>query len=79
VDRHGDPLRDHHRPHGQTDLRFVHVGLVPEFECFEIFQKSWDFYVGHSLRKLITTGAGQPNEVADDADVIGARMDAVAA
>jgi uncharacterized protein YndB with AHSA1/START domain len=64
------------RSDGKTELRFTHVGLVPEFECYEICHKSWDFYVGHSLRKLITTGTGQPNEVADDVEVIGARMDA---
>lgn len=66
------------RPDGKTELRFTHVGLVPEFECYEICHKSWDFYVGHSLRKLVTTGTGIPNEIADDVDAIGARMDAVA-
>ena len=63
-------------PGGTTSLRFTHVGLVPEFECFEICHRSWDFYVGHSLRSLITTGRGHPNEPADDVEAVGARIDA---
>ncbi|MFC0626317.1 SRPBCC family protein [Kribbella deserti] len=63
---------------GRTELRFTHVGLLPEFECYDICHKSWTFYVGHSLRKLITTGTGLPNEIADDVEVIGARMESVA-
>ena len=63
-------------PGGATTLRFTHVGLVPEFECYEICHRSWDFYVGHSLRQLITTGRGQPNERTDDVQAVGARIDA---
>ena len=66
-------------PQGTTTLRFTHVGLGPALECFEICHKSWDFYVGHSLRRLITTGTGIPNLVTDDVDAIGARMDAALA
>jgi uncharacterized protein YndB with AHSA1/START domain len=63
-------------PGGKTVLRFTHVGLVPEFECFEICHRSWDFYVGHSLRRLIVTGRGLPNEREDDVVAVGARIDA---
>ncbi|OXM45754.1 hypothetical protein CFP71_38230 [Amycolatopsis thailandensis] len=35
--------------------------LVPEYECFDVCHKAWTFYVGTSLRDLITTGEGQPN------------------
>jgi hypothetical protein len=42
-----------------TELRFTHVGLVPEFECFEDCSTAWGFYVNGSLRSLITTGKGQ--------------------
>ena len=62
-----------------TELRFTHVGLVPEFECYEVCHKSWGFYVGHSLHQLIKSGVGLPNEISDDVGVIGARMDAVGA
>ena len=44
----------------KTELRFTHVGLVPEFECFEACSRGWSFYVGESLRRLIATGQGKP-------------------
>lgn len=44
-----------------TELRFTHLGLVPEYECFAVCSKSWGFYIGVSLRELITTGVGRPN------------------
>ena len=50
---------------GQTELRFTHVGLVPEYECFENCSSAWGFYVNGSLRNLITTGSGQPNKKDD--------------
>jgi hypothetical protein len=46
----------------QTEVRFTHRGLVPEFECFNDCSNAWGFYVQESLRNLITTGKGQPNE-----------------
>jgi hypothetical protein len=44
----------------RTELRFTHMGLVPECECFEACSKGWGFYVGESLSRLITTGNGKP-------------------
>ena len=46
---------------GQTEVRFTHVGLVPEYECFDVCSSSWDFYLSTSLRALIRTGHGLPN------------------
>ena len=46
---------------GKTALDFTHVGLVPEYECYDVCRKSWNFYVDVSLRNLITTGTGRPN------------------
>jgi hypothetical protein len=43
---------------GQTELRFSHLGLVPEFECFDSCSNAWGFYINGSLRRLITTGEG---------------------
>jgi uncharacterized protein YndB with AHSA1/START domain len=43
---------------GQTELHFSHLGLVPEFECFESCSSAWGFYINGSLRRLITTGEG---------------------
>lgn len=45
----------------RTQLRFTHIGLVPEYECFEICQDAWTNYIQSSLYNLITTGKGLPN------------------
>jgi hypothetical protein len=44
-----------------TQIRFTHVGLVPEYECFEVCSNAWGTYIGGSLKSLITTGKGHPN------------------
>jgi hypothetical protein len=45
----------------KTQIRFTHLGLVPEYECYDICQNAWTNYIHNSLRNLITTGKGQPN------------------
>lgn len=45
----------------QTQLQFTQVGLVPEYECYDICQGAWTTYVQKSLYSLITTGTGHPN------------------
>ncbi|MGD0381592.1 MAG: SRPBCC domain-containing protein [Acidimicrobiales bacterium] len=45
----------------QTEVKFTHLGLVPDFECFDKCSSAWSFYVNNSLRRLITTGRGEPN------------------
>lgn len=45
----------------KTQLQFTQVGLVPDYECYEICHKAWGNYVRNSLFKLITTGKGEPN------------------
>ncbi len=49
------------RKGGRTELRFTHVGLVPGFECYGDCSGAWGFYINESLRRLITTGKGEPN------------------
>jgi hypothetical protein len=44
-----------------TAVRFTHVGLLREHECFDVCANAWGGYIGGSLKKLITTGAGTPN------------------
>jgi hypothetical protein len=46
----------------KTQLRFTHLGLVPEIECFGDCSNAWGFYVRSSLLSLITTGKGQPTQ-----------------
>jgi uncharacterized protein YndB with AHSA1/START domain len=50
------------RKDGATELRFVHDGLVPSYECFDVCRNAWTFYVGSSLRSLAATGEGQPSD-----------------
>jgi hypothetical protein len=45
----------------KTQLQFTQVGLVPEYECYDICQNAWITYIQKSLYSLITTGKGQPN------------------
>ena len=45
----------------KTQIHFTHLGLVPEYECYEICQGAWSTYIQKSLYGLITTGKGQPN------------------
>jgi hypothetical protein len=49
------------RKAGKTELRFSHVGLVPEYECYDVCSNAWGFFVNGSLKSLITTGTGKPN------------------
>jgi hypothetical protein len=56
------------RKGSKTELRFTHVGLVPEHECFDTCSNAWGFYVNDSLRRLITTGRGEPNERSESLD-----------
>ena len=44
-----------------TEVRFTHKGLVPDYECYDVCNKAWSYYVGTSLFNLITTGKGGPN------------------
>jgi uncharacterized protein YndB with AHSA1/START domain len=45
----------------KTELRFTHVGLVPAIECYKGCSGAWGFYINDSLRRLVTTGKGEPN------------------
>ena len=46
----------------KTELRFTHIGLVPAIQCYGDCSGAWGFYVNDSLRSLLTTGKGQPNQ-----------------
>src|ERR1035438_7515394 len=45
----------------QTKIRFSHLGLVPEYECYDVCSIAWGTYINGSLKSLITMGKGQPN------------------
>jgi hypothetical protein len=46
----------------QTEVRFAHVGLTTEYQCFETCSNAWTSLMHGSLPSLIETGAGQPYE-----------------
>ena len=52
----------------KTQLQFTQEGLVPIYECYEVCHDAWSNYIKNSLRSLITTGKGQPNPKAKDAE-----------
>ncbi|MBS1529402.1 MAG: SRPBCC domain-containing protein [Bacteroidetes bacterium] len=45
----------------RTEVKFIHHGLVAEYECFNVCFEAWTNYIQHSLRNLIETGKGEPN------------------
>jgi hypothetical protein len=44
----------------KTEIRFTHVGLVAAQECYDACSSAWSSIVGSSLKRLITTGTGEP-------------------
>jgi hypothetical protein len=46
----------------KTEVRFTHMGLVPDHECYDACSTAWGSYINGSLRSLIATGKGQPNK-----------------
>ena len=47
-----------------AQLTFTHAGLTPQLECSDQCEKGWDYFLGESLFKLITEGAGLPDSTA---------------
>jgi len=43
----------------KTEVRFTHVGLVPNHECYGACSNAWGLLISGSLRSLIATGKGQ--------------------
>jgi len=56
-----DIVFDIRRRGDKTEVKVTHVGLTPEYECYEICVDGWGTYFNGSLRDLIATGKGQPN------------------
>jgi hypothetical protein len=61
----------------KTQVRFTHLGLVPEHECFDTCSSGWTYYIRESLFRLITTGKGQPNSTGNPMTVEEERIKSV--
>ena len=46
----------------RTKLDITHLGLVPDFQCYDGCSKGWTYYLKNSLLLLITTGKGKPDQ-----------------
>jgi hypothetical protein len=45
----------------KTEIRFTHVGLVPQFECYDKCSNAWGSLINGNLQQLITSGKNQPD------------------
>ena len=45
----------------KRELKFTQIGLVPEYECYDICENAWNTYIQESLYNLITIGKGKTN------------------
>ena len=45
----------------KTQIRFTHVGLVPDIECYHDCSNAWSSYINNSLRSFITKANVQTN------------------
>jgi hypothetical protein len=46
----------------KTEIHFTHEGLVPTYECYSVCSDAWGTYIRGSLKSLIATGKGSPNQ-----------------
>ncbi|MEX0754918.1 MAG: SRPBCC domain-containing protein [Actinomycetota bacterium] len=44
----------------KTEVVFTQIGLVPDYECYDVCSSAWSGYIKGSLRALIVTGMGAP-------------------
>jgi len=46
-----------------TQITLTHIGLTPNIECYGQCESGWNYYIKDSLLKLLTEGAGQPENL----------------
>jgi hypothetical protein len=45
----------------KTKIIFIHEGLTPKYECYNVCNDAWTSYIQGSLKDYIETGKGKPN------------------
>ncbi len=45
----------------ETRIDFVHEGLTPKLDCYEVCEEGWDHFFVNSLKKYLDTGVGEPH------------------
>lgn len=46
-----------------TKITFVHDGLAPSLNCYEICEIGWDHFFVNSLKNYLNKGEGSPGEI----------------
>lgn len=41
-------------------LKFTHIGLTPNLECYDICDQGWTHFITVSLKKYLEHGEGEP-------------------
>jgi uncharacterized protein YndB with AHSA1/START domain len=49
---------------GNTSVDFEHVGLIPSFECYDLCNNGWQYFI-NSLQQFVETGKGTPYQFSD--------------
>jgi hypothetical protein len=50
---------------GNTNVKFTHVGLNPEVECYEACSSGWNSLINNNLKNLINSGSTSEDPFAD--------------
>jgi hypothetical protein len=45
---------------GEVEVSFVHKGLTPQLNCYNICEAGWNFFISTSLKNYLKTGKGNP-------------------
>ncbi|MBT8298216.1 MAG: hypothetical protein HKP42_07780 [Maribacter sp.] len=46
---------------GKTEISFIHKGLTPDLNCYEVCEAGWDYFISTSLKNYLDSGEGNPH------------------